>query len=354
MEVQAVQPGSEAASETAALESKETLTVSEAARLLGSQRNKRDEEIQAPAAPAEAAAEPAQSEAKADDAAPPQEVPGETQESEPAETPLIEAPRSWTKDEKDRFATLPRETQEYIASREQDRERTIRQSQNEAAEQRKAIDAETQKLGQLRQQYEANLPLVTQAIQAAIINEFPDIKTAEDVKNLAVNDPARYVQWDAKTKQFGQWQAELQNAQQRQQQEASEQLQKWTKSQDEEIEKEFEKVPESERKTLANEAKSMLLEYGMPEADLGNLWERSILRSAPLQRVMADAARYRLAKRTAAKPAPKPVPAVQRPGVAQPKGADDSVQALKEAFERNPTVKNGAALQRAERAARAA
>src|SRR5262245_36175037 len=47
------------------------------------------------------------------DAAPPTEAPGETTEAqEPAEQPPIEAPRSWTAEAKERFASLPRETQE--------------------------------------------------------------------------------------------------------------------------------------------------------------------------------------------------------------------------------------------------
>jgi hypothetical protein len=52
--------------------------------------------------------------------------------------PPIDPPRSWTKAEKERFQSLPRETQEYLHTREQEREREFRRGQNEAAEQRKA------------------------------------------------------------------------------------------------------------------------------------------------------------------------------------------------------------------------
>src|SRR6202035_873434 len=91
------------------------------------------------------------------DAAPPEqpEAPGATTESaEPPAAPApIEPPRSWTKEARERFATLPRETQEYLAQREQDRDRELRRSQNEAAEQRKVLEAERAKAEQARAQY---------------------------------------------------------------------------------------------------------------------------------------------------------------------------------------------------------
>src|SRR5687767_5127020 len=103
-EATAVQPGSEPVSVpfTPPAETDQTPTnVSEAARQLSSWRAKqRDPKPEhAPAAPEAAAAEHTESEARAEDAAPLEEAPGETQESDPAELPPIEAPRSWTNDE---------------------------------------------------------------------------------------------------------------------------------------------------------------------------------------------------------------------------------------------------------------
>ncbi len=257
-------------------------------------------------------------ESEQSDAAPQTEVPGEqTEDIDPAEhLPPIEPPRSWTKDEKERFASLPRETQDYIAQREQEREREFRRSQNETAEQRKAIEAKARETDQLRQQYEQQLPLVANAIQQAIMAEFPDIHSMEDVQRLAREDWPRYIQWDAKQKQLAQWKSEADSAQYRQRQEAEANLQNWRNSQDKEFEQFASSIPESERAALANEARSALVEYGLTEDQLGDLWNNSILRSAPIQRALADAARYRIAKRNAAKTAAKPVPPVQKPGTA--------------------------------------
>src|SRR5690349_17771699 len=44
------------------------------------------------------------------------EAPGETQEADPAAWPPIAPPRSWTKDAKAHWQTLPRETQAYVAA----------------------------------------------------------------------------------------------------------------------------------------------------------------------------------------------------------------------------------------------
>lgn len=67
------------------------------------------------------------------------ENPTETDaENTPEEEP-VEAPASWTAEAKERFAQLPRETQEYIAEREAQREKAINQSKAELAEMRKSV-----------------------------------------------------------------------------------------------------------------------------------------------------------------------------------------------------------------------
>jgi hypothetical protein len=66
-----------------------------------------------------------QSEAKADE---------KTESADQQEPVSIEPPRSWTKEDKDLFASLPRATQERLAEREWLRESDFLRRQNEAAE----------------------------------------------------------------------------------------------------------------------------------------------------------------------------------------------------------------------------
>jgi hypothetical protein len=87
--------------------------------------------------------------------------PGETESADPAaesrpeagtDLPPIEPPRSWTKEDKELFTSLPRATQERIAERERSREGDFNRRQQEAAEKSKALEAERSKAEQARQQ----------------------------------------------------------------------------------------------------------------------------------------------------------------------------------------------------------
>ncbi|RPH48961.1 MAG: hypothetical protein EHM84_06765, partial [Lysobacterales bacterium] len=125
------------------------LSVTEAARAVatarhqkpapGSDRGPRDQQELPPAkaggeqraTPASAGAggaaqqPPAQESAEEAGTAPPEmEVRGEIESADPAtaELPPIEPPRSWTKEDKELFTSLPRATQERIAERERSRE----------------------------------------------------------------------------------------------------------------------------------------------------------------------------------------------------------------------------------------
>jgi hypothetical protein len=55
-------------------------------------------------------------------------------------------------------------------------------------------------------------------------------------------------------------------------------------------------------------------EYGVSKQELAEVWKsQPVLRSSAFQRIMVDAARYRMATREAATKISKPVPPVQSP-----------------------------------------
>ena len=154
--------------------------------------------------------------------------PGETESADPAaesrpeagtDLPPIEPPRSWTKEDKDLFTSLPRATQERIAERERSREGDFNRRQQEAAEKSKALEAERSKAEQARQQYEAALPQLLQTLQQQQAGEFADIKTLADVERLAREDWPRYALWDVQQKKIAEVGQHLALAQQRQAQE---------------------------------------------------------------------------------------------------------------------------------------
>jgi hypothetical protein len=276
-------------------------------------------------------ATPAQESGHEPDAAPQEaEAPGETQEADPAELPSIEPPRSWTKEAKERWQSLPRETQEYIAGREQEREREIRRSQNEAAEKLKGMSAREQQLEQARQQYEAALPALLQTLQQTRMGEFADIRSAEDVRRMAAEDPVRYIKWDAAQREIAAVTQEARAAQERQALEQHGKFAEFAKRQDELF---AEKAPEAADKDKAAKLQSAaveaLRELGFEDDELGKLWNGQAslsLRDHRLQLLIRDGVRYREAQEAAKKVVAKPLPPVQRPGAAQPKGAAQEAQ----------------------------
>ena len=76
-----------------------------------------------------------------------------TETSETTEEPAkaIEPPTSWNADAKERFKALPPELQRYVADRESERDRGLSKTQQEAAEARKAFEANAEAVQQERQ-----------------------------------------------------------------------------------------------------------------------------------------------------------------------------------------------------------
>ena len=261
-------------------------------------------------------------------AAPAAEQPsGETEsEQEPAELPPIEPPRFWKTEAKERWASLPRETQEYLADREQERDREVRRSQNEAAEQRKAMEAERSQVEQARQQYESALPLLLNNLQSAMSGEFSDIKTMADVQNMATEDWPRYVRWDAQQKQVAAVQQEVKAAEERR---STELAQQWAAFATREDNLFTEKVPEMADKDkaakLQTAAVSVLKDVGFSNEELARSYHGKqglSLRDHRVQLLVRDAILWRDAQAKAKAATTKPVPPVQRPGVSQGKGAE--------------------------------
>jgi hypothetical protein len=288
------------------------------------------------------------------DAAPPAppEAPGATTENAepPAAQAPIEPPRSWTKEARERFASLPRETQEYLAQREQDRDREVRRSQNEAAVERKALEAERARAEQARVQYEQALPTVLASLQQQRASDFPDVKSVVDVERLAREDWPRYVLWDAQQKRIASAQQELAGAAQRQDQERRIRFAEFV---DREHGVLVEKVPEIadpvQRSKLAQAAIGMLHELGFSAQELDALHAGRAdlsLHDHRVQLLIRDGVRLRDAQKAAKEASARPVPPVQRPGVAQPRGAaqDAVVQSLAKRLDQTGNLKDAARL----------
>lgn len=343
-----------------ATNSSEPWSARDAARSLSDARNKRDAEMNKTVEAQEPAAEPEKLSPE-DNAAPQVEAPGETAEAEPAEelSPL-EAPRSWTKAEKEEFASYPRGAQEAILRRAQDMDKAVRQSQNEAAEKTKALSAKEQAAEQLRQQYEAKLPEIAQMLQAAQAANFSDIKSIADVERLAAEDPLKYLQWTAHQQKVAAVQQEMKQAQDRH---ASEWQAKWDEFAQKADKDVSDRIPDLadpvKRGKVQEGARTLLKDVGFSDDELASSWNGQLgisLRDARMQEIINDARQWREAKTKSRQTlVAKPLPPVQRPGAAKAPGADKAaqIQAINKQLETATSMqalKLGAQLLKLERA----
>jgi len=338
---------------------------SSAARALANHRysqREKDETPQEPSGAEEAAPEPVTESAEAD-AAPPQEATGETQESDPAvtELPPIEPPRSWSKEKRENWSKLDRDLQEYLVEHDRETSTSVRRAQNEAAEERKALQADRSKVEQARQQYESALPILMQNLQSAMAGEFSDIATMADVQRMANDDFPRYVRWDAQQKQLAAVQQEITSAQQRQTVERQQNLKDYMRR---ETELFAERVPEiadeAQRSKLQTAAVSVLKDLGFKDEELAQYWngEKDIsIHDHRLHLLLRESVQFRDMREKAKTVRAAPLPPVQRPGVAKPRGADRdaNIQALTQKLETssgNNSLRAAARLLTERRAAR--
>lgn len=330
-------------------------SIREAARQLSNWRKEKN---------SQASAEPEEVPAAVEEESPPEgedaaaeEPPSETQETDAAteELPPVEPPRSWSKEDKETFKGLPRETQERIAERERSREVDFNRRQQDAAEKQKALEAQLSAAEQTRQQYESALPILLQNLQQAQAGEFADIQTMADVEKMAREDWPRYVLWDAQQKKIAAVHQELISSQQRQEAESK---QKWHDFAAKEDSLFAEKVPEiadpEKGPKLRDAAIGVLRDLGFSTDELTKAWngqEKLSLRDHRFQQLLVDAVKYRDAKAKAKTP-PKPVPPVQqRPGVSRGPNleAEAQIKALEQKLDKTGSAKDAARLLMAKR-----
>ncbi len=304
----------------------EPISTREAAQALAAARHRHKEP---PAAPPEAAAEPEPPPEKVEDSAP-EEVRAEETEVDDQAQPPVEPPRSWSREDKEIFRSLPRETQERVADRERSREKDFLTRQQEATEKLKGLSTREQEVENARQQYETALPILLQNLQSGMAGEFADIKNMSDVQKMANDDWPRYIRWDAAQKQVAAVQQEVQAAQQRQ---VREQDERWTSFAEEQDTLLTEKAPDFADKARAQALREKAVDYlkdiGFTQKELSSAWSGKSnipFRDHRVQLLILDGIKFRERQEQAKTVTAKPLPPVQRPGVSQPKGAAQSAQ----------------------------
>ncbi len=351
-------PGPSQSTETVPSSGSDSLSIREASRQLSGYREKRDGlPTEAPPTEEEPAASPDEGiqEAAAGD-----ESNYREQDPDPADNrPPVEPPRSWSKEEKERFSQLPRETQEYLTRRETERDTALRRGQNEAATLRQTLDGEKQAIEQMRQQYEQILPALAQQLAQQQQGEFGDIRTQQDIDNLARNDWQRFAMWQAHQMKVQGVQQQIQANYQRSQQEYATQWNDFARNEDNLFLAQATEMSDPvQAQEIASKAVETLRDTGFSDDDLNKLWsgQASVsLRDHRMQLLIRDATRYRTAKAGApAKKAATPPSRTLRPGSPSERASDAQVNldSLTKNLEASGKWKDGAELLIARRAAR--
>lgn len=164
-----------------------------------------EEEVSAGDADEESEAEPTAE----DDGTDPDEATDAVDEEDATEAddPPIQPPHSWDKEAKAKFGELPREMQEYLSTRENERDKAVSQKLNEAAEIRKQAEERSSQIEQYAQVFDQ---IATKA-QQRFSDRWAGMDWAKAAQEL---EPQRYNQLKA---QYEQDQATLQQTTQAQQ-----------------------------------------------------------------------------------------------------------------------------------------
>jgi hypothetical protein len=301
--------------------------------------------------------------AEADAASQETEIRGGTEgaDREAEALPPIEPPRSWTKEDKELFASLPRATQERVAERERLRESDFLRRQNEAAEKLKGLSTREQAVEQARAHYEAALPQLLATLQQQQSGEFADIKTLADVERMAREDMARYVRWDVQQKKIADVAQQLVTSLARQAQERQDKFAAFVRAEDEALRGKLPDMADpAKAEALQKACLATLTGLGFAEAELAQSWQGQkdlSLRDHRVQLLIRDATLWREAQAKAKAAATRQVPPVQRPGTARPAG-EAQTQQIENLSKRLETasgvnaLRAGADLLKARRAAR--
>ena len=294
----------------------------------------------------------------------PESEPVVTETSSPEAEPVeaLDPPKLWTQEAKERFATLDRDTQEYLLRQDQAREAEVKKATATVSEKEKALAKAAEAAERIRAQYESALPALMQEINERG-KQFSDIKTLADAaalldKDSPTYDPIRYMQWDAHQRYAQAAQQQMQAAEQQRAQEIAKKWQEFSAEQDKLI---ADKIPEmadpAKAEKLGKQAVGYLSNIGFDSEELQSLWHGKAgisLRDHRVQLIIAEAAKARDAQEALRKLKTQTVPPVQRPGVAQPKGAADSekIKDLSKTLDQRGSLKAAAALLMAKRAGR--
>ena len=201
-----------------------------------------------------------------------------------------------------------------------------------------------------RHQYEAKIKTALEVLEREQLRDFADIKTMADIERLAMEDPFRKIQWDVHQQKM---QAVAWEAQQADSRKAQEHQTEWAKYVQTENARAAELIPDLADKVkgpaLMSRAAEKLTDLGFTSEELGDLANGKSklgIYDHRVQQLIFDSLKLADIK-SAPKPiAAKPLPPVQRPGVARQAGAaiSEEIKTLTDKLNRTGSIRDAEAL----------
>lgn len=254
---------------------------------------------------------------------------GEDAGADTAEVPPIEPPKSWTAEQREKFAALPRDAQEIIAERESARDADLSRRQNETAEQRKALEAKQQAVEQERTKAEQSAEMTLRVLHAQFMQEFSDVT---DPAKLAAEDPFRAIQYQTKLQSIKDLASHVQTQQQERKSAEAKAFTDWAKEQDDKFAENYKEFADPVKGEKNREqAFNYFEKLGFTRDELAQKYNTPEFRDWRVQKAFWDAARFNAAQEKAKAAVAAPKPPVQRPGTTSRASSTESNIAALEA-----------------------
>jgi hypothetical protein len=188
---------------------------------------------------------------------------------------------------------------------------------------RQAIEEKIAEAEIARQNYRDGLTAATQVAQASFLAQFPEFSAMHPdqlpaaLEKLSREDPAKFARIQAAVVASEGLLARQAQEHQRQAETSRQHFQRFAAGEDARFDTMLKDEPASVRQAVAVEIMAIAKESGIQPTELNHLFHTEpVMRNATFQRMMYDAAKYRLMMKAKDAIAARPVPPVLRPGVA--------------------------------------
>lgn len=219
-----------------------------------------------------------------------------------------------------------------------------------------AIEERVGEAEKARQSYRDGLTAATQLAQASFLNQFPELaaiapeKLPGALELMSRQDPEKFSRVKSIVAASEQLLARQADEERHQADTARQSFLQFARSEDARLDNMLKGEPPATQQAVVTEIMASARESGVEPAELNRLFATEpLMRNATFQRMMYDAGKYRLMMKARDAAVAKPVPPVQRPGMATTRGERDraDLRTLSTRLSASGDIKDAVALYQA-------